>query len=119
MTFCNASAEVLDESVLLADHAQAEVFWKVRLGRSCMYYTQPLKTYYVPYTALKTVFMRVKSTLSRVCCGTAEIKEYALILCGDDAELATVSLDSEEKCRRILAALTARGVPTGKPAAKQ
>ncbi len=116
MTFVHASSQSIDETALQSDYAQAQTLFKVRLGDSCLYFPRVLKTGYVPYESISKAFMRVKTAISRVCCGTAEFKDYSLILCEGDAEIAEISLDSEEKGKRILSALADHGVAIGKNA---
>lgn len=105
----------LDEAVLEKDYEAAEVFWKVRLGSQCLYYMNLFKTAYVPLTEISRAFIRVETTVSRVCCGPAEFNSYYMILMHDGKEIASIELDSEVKADRLLAGLAARGIPTGKP----
>ena len=115
MKFKAAGNAVLDDSVLESDYEAAEVFWKVRLGNTCLYYLSLFKTAYLPLSEISRAFIRVETTVSRVCCGPAEFNSYYLILCHDGAEIASVELDSEVKADRLLAAIAARGIATGKP----
>ncbi|MDD4076260.1 MAG: hypothetical protein PHC80_09195 [Eubacteriales bacterium] len=116
MNFVHASSKTIDDSALQADYAQVQPLFKVRLGNRCLYFPRLLKTAYVPYESISKAFMRIKTAVSRVCCGTAEFKDYSLILCEGDAEIAEIMLDSEEKGKRILSALDDRGVSVGKNA---
>lgn len=115
MKFKAVGDSTLDESVLESDYEAAEVFWKARLGKSCLYYLSLFKTAYLPLSEISRAFIRVETTVSRVCCGPAEFNSYYLILCRDGSELASVELDSEVKADRLLAAIAERGIPVGKP----
>lgn len=119
MAFINVTDTVLEDAALQTDYDAAEALYKVRLGAQCVYFPKRLKSAYIPFSELSRAFLRIETTISRVCCGKAEFRTYRLILCGDGRELAAVELDSEEKGKRILAALHARGVPIGKPATRE
>lgn len=114
MTLISATANTMEEAALQADYEQAQTLFKVKLGKACLYFPRLLKTAYMPYESISRAFLRVKTAVSRVCCGTAEFKDYSLVLCEGEAEVVEITLDSEEKGSRILAALRERGVTIGK-----
>ena len=112
--FCGAAA---DEAVLEREYKTSEVYWKLRLSDNFLFYPRLTHTKYVALQDIKRAFIRVETTLTRVCCGPAAFNTYQLILCRDAEEFAAIELDSETKADRILAAIAQKGIPTGVPAA--
>ncbi len=114
MAYKAICGEVIDDAVLDQELLHSTQFWKVRIGESFLFFPRMLKTAYVPLSEITRAFLRVETTISRVCCGPAEFHIYRVILCGAQGELAAIEVDSETKATRILAALGEKGIPLGK-----
>ena len=113
MAYRNMTAAVAADAVLDGEFAASERYWKLRIGKNYLFYPRLRHTGYVPFSEITRAFIRVETTLTRVCCGPAVFHTYRLILCKDGEEFAAIELDSEVKADRVLAAIGEKGVPTG------
>lgn len=92
MKFYPLSDVSFDTEVLQNDYKGAREIGKARLGEDCLFIREKLKTYYVPYSALKRVFRRVMLVPAKMCCGKGDFEIENIVVCTEAGELAQIQM---------------------------
>lgn len=82
------SREILPDSTLEADYAQAQEMGKVRLGAQCLYLRRLSRTAYVPCGRVVRAWLRQEEVRARMCCATANFDQFYVVMsCGGGQEV--------------------------------
>ena len=108
----HSPAGVVTDAALAADFDGAQVFDRVCVGATGVYYRDGFKTKYVPYSALERAFIRVQEVNGRFCCGKAVFAYYRLVLVVDGKEWGDIMSEDEKAMDDALAAIAQRSPAT-------
>ena len=103
----------VDTPAVQADYEAAQVFERLRVGETGVFFRDGLKTRYIPYDEMDRAFIRVQETRSRMCCGQANFNYFRVVFTHDGKEIADYMSEKETLMDDALAAIAAHGVPTG------
>ncbi len=99
---------VLDPKVLEQDMAQADTFYRIAVGRQCIYYTGVFKVTYVPFSEIVWAYMRQEDCSTRMCCGRVDIASFFLMVTTKEGRQKKANLERAEDVKAILELLRQR-----------
>ena len=102
MKFHPVSQEIAESDVLAEEYAVARQIGTVRVGRSVLFFRAGLKTYYIPYEAVRSCFRRVYQVPVKMCCGRGEIDYEHLIISDEEKEVADIPLPGTKAAQELI-----------------
>ena len=117
MKFHPAGAPLEDSALIKREYETARQIGTVRTGETLLFFRAGLKTYYIPYDAVRQCFRRVYQVPVKMCCGRGEIEYEHLVLCaaptGEDSpevpvEIADIPLPGTKAAQELIRLLKER-----------
>ncbi len=111
MKFHPAGASLEDGAQIKREYETARQIGTVRVGETLLFFRAGLKTYYIPYDAVRQCFRRVYQVPVKMCCGRGEIEYEHLVLCaqpeGEEAaappvEIADIQLPGTKAAKELI-----------------
>ena len=91
---------------LNADYNSAQLFDKVRVGSLGVYFSEGLRTRFIPYDYMERVFIRIKEVNGKLCCGSTVFQYFHLVFVHDGKEFADAISENEKAMDAALAAIS-------------
>lgn len=108
MKFKSFTGTVLDSKTLEQDLAKADAFYRIAVGKQCIYYTGVLKVTYVPFSDMVWAYLRQEDCSTRMCCGKVDIASFFLMVTVRDGKQKKANLERAEDVKAILELLRER-----------
>ena len=108
MKFTSFTGTALDSKAMEQDMAQADTFYRIAVGKQCIYYTGVLKITYVPLAEIVWAYMRQEDCSTRMCCGKVNIASFFLMVTTREGRQKKTNLERAEDVKAILELLRQR-----------
>ena len=95
----------LSSAELNGDYNSAQLFDKLRVGKLGVYFTEGLKTKYIPYDYLERAFIRIKEVNGKLCCGSTVFQYFHLVFVHGGKEFADYISEDEKAMDSALASI--------------
>lgn len=97
----------LDSPELLQEYESAQVFDKLRVGSSGVFFPAGLGTKYIPYDFMERIFLRINEVNGRTCCATAKFYYFRVVFVHEGKEYADYLTENENAANAAIEALKA------------
>jgi len=102
MKFHPAGASVEDGALIKREYETARQIGTVRVAETLLFFRAGLKTYYIPYDAVRQCFRRVYQVPVKMCCGRGEIGYEHLVISDGEKEIADVQLPGTKAAQELI-----------------
>ena len=96
MKYYSISGEIVSGKAPEDDYKKAHAIGNLRIGDEALFFRARLKTYYVPYEAVKRCFRRVRLVPARMCCGRGDLAVESMVICDESGEIADIQMPGEK-----------------------
>ena len=88
---------------LSAEFEQAQLFDKLKVGKSGVFFREDLRLKYIPYSFIERAFIRIHEVNGRMCCGNTKFQYFTMMFIHGGKEYGNVISEKEELMDEALA----------------